>query len=213
MKKQFPFIILLLLGLTSCIEIVEEITIYSNNSGKIKYRLETNQITSLINNLTGLLDVSTENKVKEMAGKYAAELESYNGIDSVRFSWNEKKSRNILEFSFSGADELNDAIYQLFGYKKNIFSPKYLKTNQHVFIRKNFSPWIKKYLESENIEIPEDDFLEMITYKTIIHYPKEVKKFRGSNIRLMSNGKQLVQTNNVKEVLENKTDVSIRCRL
>ncbi len=213
MSKKFPVILLLCFGLTSCVEIVEEVTIYSNNSGNIKYRIETSQIASLINNLTGLLDVSSEKKVKEMARKYAVQLESYNGIDSVRFNWNEKKSQNILEFSFTGADELNDAIYQLFGYKKNIFSPKYLKTKQHVFVRKNFSPWVKKYFESEKIEIPEEDFLEMITYKTIIHYPKEVRRFKGSNIRLTNNGKQLVQINNLKEILENKADVGIRCRL
>ena len=213
MSKKFPVILLLCFGLTSCVEIVEEVTIYSNNSGNIKYRIETSQIASLINNLTGLLDVSSEKKVKEMARKYAVQLESYNGIDSVRFNWNEKKSQNILEFSFTGADELNDAIYQLFGYKKNIFSPKYLKTKQHVFVRKNFSPWVKKYFESEKIEIPKEDFLEMITYKTIIHYPKEVRRFKGSNIRLTNNGKQLVQINNLKEILENKADVGIRCRL
>jgi hypothetical protein len=211
MKRIFP-VFIFLFGFTSCIEIVEEITIFNNKSGNIKYRIETNQIASFLNKFTNLIDVTFENQLKEKTKALAGKINTYEGIDSVIYNWDGKKNKNLLEFSFTSADALNDAVYQLLGYKKSLFTPKYLKATDHKFQRKNFSPWVKKYLETEGIEIPIEEITNLVTYKTIVHYPKEVKKFSGKNLKLIDNRKQLVQTNNLKEVLENKTDVGIKSR-
>jgi hypothetical protein len=212
MKRIFSVFFLFLLSLTSCIEIVEEITLYDNHSGNIKYRLETNQIASFLNNLTDLLDGSFENHLKGKTREFAGKIKSYEGIDSVKFNWDGKKNKNLLEFSFSSPGALNDAIYQLIGYKKNLFTPVYIKATSHAFQRKNFAPWVKKYLENEGIEIPAKDFMDLVTYKTIVHYPTEVKRFKGKNLKLTDNRKGLIQTNNLREVLENKTNVSIKSK-
>jgi hypothetical protein len=82
----------------------------------------------------------------------------------------------------------------------------------HKFQRKNFSPWVKKYLAKEKIELPPGDLIEFISFNTIIQYPDEVKNYAGKNLELSENRKMLIQTNKLNDVLENKTNVGIKSR-
>ena len=210
MKKTLPVFFLLFLSLTSCIEIVEEITLHSDQSGKIKYRIKTNQIVSFLDNFSDLIDLSLEKQLKSEAEEFASKLKNQEGIDSITINLEGKLSDYFMGFSFASADDLNDAVYRVLGYKENIFSPKYLKITKHNFNRKNFSPWIKKYFEQEGIDLPSEDLLTMVYFKTIIYYPQEVKKHRGDNIELSGNRKKLSQKNSLIDVLENKTNVGIK---
>ncbi len=212
MKKILPVFFLLFLSLTSCIEIVEEITLHSDQSGKIKYRIKTNQIISFLDNFSDLIDLSLEKQLKSEAEEFASKLKNQEGIDSITINLKGKLSDYSMGFSFASADDLNDAVYRVLGYKENIFSPKYLKITKHNFNRKNFSPWIKKYFEQEGIDLPSGDLLTMVYFKTIISYPREVKNYRGDNIELSGNRKNLSQKNSLINVVENKTNVGIKSR-
>ncbi len=213
MKKFFPvFLFLTLLFTTSCIEIVEEITLHSNQSGNIKYRIKTNQFVSLLDKFSDIIDISLEKQLKTEAEKFAVKIRNQQGIDSIKINLDGKISSFSMGFSFSSADNLNNAIYHIFGYKPNMFSPKYLKVTSHKMSRKNFSPWVKKYFEQEGIEIPEGEITNMIYFKTIVNYPQKIKKQRGENIVLSANGKILSQRNTFTDVFDNKTNVSIKSR-
>ncbi len=212
MKKILPVFILLFLSLTSCIEIIEEITVHSDQSGKIKYRIKTNQIVSFLDNFSDLIDISLEKQLKSEAEEFASKLKNQQGIDSITINLEGKLSDYSMGFSFASADDLNNAVYRVLGYKENILSPKYLKITKHNFNRKNFSSWVKKYFDQEGIDFPSGDLLTMVYFKTIIYYPQEVKKYRGDNIELSGNRKQLSQKNPLIDVLENKTNVGIKSR-
>jgi hypothetical protein len=212
MKKILPVFFLLFLSLTSCIEIVEEITLHNDQSGKIMYCMKTNQIVSFLDNISDLLDISLENQLKSEAEKFASKIKKQEGIDSITINLEGELSDYSMEFCFASADDLNNAVYSVLGYKENIFSPKYLKITEHKFNRKNFSPWVKKYFEQEGIDLPSGGLLKMVYFKTIIYYPREVKKHRGDNIELSGNQKKLSQKNSLIDVLENKTNVSIKSR-
>jgi hypothetical protein len=212
MKKILPVFFLLFLSLTSCIEIVEEITLHSDQSGKIKYRMKTNQIVSFLDNFSDLIDISLEKQLKSEAEKFASKLKNQEGIDSITINLERKLSDYSMGFSFTSADDLNNAVYSVLGYKENIFSPKYLKITEHNFSRKNFSPWVKKYFAQEGIDLTSGDLLTMVYFKTIIYYPREVNNYRGDNIELSSNRKKLSQKNSLIDVLENKTNVAIKSR-
>jgi hypothetical protein len=212
MKKILPFFILLFLSFTSCIEIVEEITMHDDNSGNIYYHLETNGISRLLNNFSGLLDSSIENQIKEYVEELAIKMKGQKGIDSVKYKLDGNKDNFQLRFSFAKPENLNDAIYNLLGYEENIFSPKYIKVNNHNFQRKNFAPWIKKYLAKVEIDLPLMDIASMVTYKTIVHFPKKVKHFKGSNLEISDDRMKLTQRKKLTEVLENKTNVSIKSK-
>jgi hypothetical protein len=212
MKIKLLFFSLLLLGFTSCIEIVEEITVHKNNSGSIKYRLETTRMSSLINSFTEIIDVSVENQLKEDIEAFALKLKSLEGIDSVRLKLDGKPGNYILQFSFENPDYLNNAIYSLLGYEKTMFSPKYLTLTDHRFHRNNFSPWIKKYLNKEEVEIPAKEFITMVNYKTIVNYPEKIKRYKGRNLIISEDRRHLTQRCKLQEVIDNKTNVSIRSK-
>ena len=212
MKKILLFLLILSLGLTSCVEIVEEITLHNNKSGNIRYKLETNQLASFLNTFSEFIDGSIENQMKTQVAAFALNLKSQEGIDSVRFNMDGKSGNPFLEFSFTNPDALNNAIYKIFRYEKNMFSPKYIKLTNHNFQRKNFSPLVQKYLEKEKIELQAKDIVNIIAFKTIIHFPVEVNKYRGNNLEISDNRKSIIQKNKLSDVLENKTNVAIKSR-
>jgi hypothetical protein len=212
MKKILLFLFIFPLGLTSCVEIVEEITLHSNKSGNIKYKLETDQFASFLNTFSEFIDGSIENQMKTQVEAFALNLKSQEGIDSVRFNTDGKSGNTLLEFSFTNPDALNNAIYKIFRYEKNMFSPKYIKLTNHNFQRKNFAPLVQKYLEKEKIKLQTRDIINLIAFKTIIQYPVEVKKYRGNNLEISDNRKSIIQKNKLSDVLENKTNVAIKSR-
>jgi hypothetical protein len=212
MNKIIPFFFLLFLSLTSCIEIVEEITLHKDKSGNIKYRLETNQISSFLNSFSDFIDLPIENRLKTEVEKFALKIKHQEGIDSVKFNIDEKSGYSLLTLSFTNQDALNNAIYSILGYKKKMFSPKYIKITNHNFQRKNFSPWVKKYLEKEKVDIPGKELISMVTFKTIINYPVVVKKFKGKNLSLSTDRLKITQKNKLNDVFDNKTNVSIKSK-
>jgi hypothetical protein len=213
MKKILIFLLsFLLFGLTSCIELVEEITVHKNKSGNIKYRLETTQLSSFLNSFTEILDISIENQLKGDIEAFALKLKSLEGIDSVQLKLEGKTGKYFLKFSFKNPDDLNNAMYSILGYEKNIFSPKYLKLNDHRFQRNNFSPWIKKYLSKEDVQISAMEFISVIGYKTIVNYPEKIKSFKGTNLAISEDRRRLTQKSKLEDVIESKTNVSIKSR-
>jgi hypothetical protein len=212
MKKIIPVVLIFTILFTGCIEIVEEITLHKNQSGNIRYRIKTNQLISFIDNFTNWIDLSFENQLKSEADKFASKIKKQEGIDSVKINLSGKFSDYNMGFSFSSADNLNNAFYEVFGYKPSIFSPKYLKVTEHHLSRKNFSPWVKKYFEQEGIELPTGELLNNVYFKTVIYFPKEIKKHRGDNISLSGDRKVLTQKNKLMNVIENKSNVSIKSK-
>lgn len=212
MKKTVIILILSCVLLSGCIEIVEEITINKDQSGKVEYRIETNLMGSLINNLTDLMDINLENQMKSEVEKLSGKLRREKGITNVTINTKGNLTDYTFEFEFSSASDLNTAFYNLFGLKENLFSPKYLKLDNHHFKRMNFAPWIKKYLEKEGIELPQEELTAMVFYKTVIHFPREVIKFRGDGLQLINDRKTLFQKHSLSAILGNKADVGIKTR-
>jgi hypothetical protein len=212
MKKTVFILILFTILFSGCIEIVEEITINNDQTGKIEYRIETNQIISLLNNFTDMMDIALENQIKSEAKSLAERIGREKGIKNVKVNTKGDLTNYSFEVDFASADDLNTAIYHLFGYKQNMLSPKYLKMGKHHFKRKNFAPYVKKYFEEEGIELPEEDLLSVVNFKTVVNFPRDIKNFRGDGLQLMNNKKTLIQKHPFSGILENETNVSIKTR-
>lgn len=212
MKKTVIIILLSSVLLSGCIEIVEKITINKDQSGQVEYRIETNQILSLLNNFADLMDKTFENQIRLETEKLAGKLSKEKGIKNVKINTKGDLTDYLFKFEFSSAEDLNTAIYNLFGYDQNLFSPKYLKIDNHHFKRKNFAPWVKKYLDKEGIELPQEEISSLIFYKTVINFPDEVIKFRGDGLQLVNNRKTLIQKHSLSGILDNKLNVGIKTR-
>jgi len=212
MKKFIPLIIILSVTLTSCIEIIEEITLNKDQSGSISYSLETNELGYLLNNFTNLFDVSIENHLKDKFEELASGLKNKQGINNVDLSIDKRSGSYGLMCDFSNSKDFNSALYEIFGYKKNLFTPGYIKVSKHKFKRINFAPWVKKYFEKEDIQIPAEEVLEMITYKTIINLPDEVKSVKNKTTKLSNNRKTVTQSYKAIDIINNKANVRSRIK-
>ena len=211
MKKLIP-IVVILFSFTSCIEISEEIHINKDKSGILSYKLESNQLGILFNKLSGFIDITFEEQLKEKAEDLAFLLKQKEGIRHVEFNIDHNTMDYELKCEFSDTKKLNVAIYEVFGYKKTFFSPSYLKVSNHIVKKINFSPMLKSYLEDEGIEIPPEYFSEVIYFKSTIILPEKVKNAKGSQVIIKNEKNMVNQKFRLTDVIENKVNVGIKIR-
>ncbi len=207
MKKTVFFALLIAVVFTGCIDIVEEINVNKDQSGHLSYRIETNDLGGILNSISGLIDIQIENQLTAKASEYAEKLRGKKGIENVNYSLNKKTGIYELSFDFATSRDLNDALYEVAGYRKNLFSPQYIRITNHKVKRINFAPWLRKYLKHENIDIPSKDVLDLVQFKSIVKVPEVAKNVKNKNSKLAENGLEIVQKNSLTDILNNKVNV------
>ncbi|MCD4695655.1 MAG: hypothetical protein K8S16_05370 [Bacteroidales bacterium] len=213
MKKISPYFVLpLLLFFSSCLEIVEKVTVNENKSGKISYTLKTNESGSLLNLLSGLFDASIEDQVITETNKLIGQLQGQPGISNIHFSTQSKNGLFALSFEFDNTKYLNRALYKMSGSKKTIFTPGYMKISRHKFKKINFSPWLKMYFEKENTELPDPYIISMISFSSVIEFPGKIKKIQPKTLKAGPENKSVSKTYYLLNILEEKTNTGIRVK-
>jgi copper chaperone CopZ len=212
MRQIFPILFILAFSLTSCIEIVEEINITENKSGNISIKIESDNSGLILNIVNNLFGNSYEDQIKAELDKIARKLTNEKGIEKVEVNLEESSGEYGISCNFSNTADLNRALYKAFGYKKTIFSPGYVKAGSHRLKKMNITPYIKKYLDKENITIPEAYILEMIDYKCIYHVPNEIKRTSNTKVEITNNSKTATIDFPIEKVLDNKVNTGIKIR-
>jgi len=211
MKKLIPIVVIFFLQ-TSCIEISEEINVNNDKSGSLSYKLESDQFGILFSKLSGLIDFKFEEQLKERADELVFLLRQKDGINKVEFNIDRENMYYELNCKFSDTKKLNKALYEVFGYKKSMFSPGYLKISDHTVKKINFSPYLKRYLEDEGIEVPSEFFFGDVYFKSTIVIPGNVKNVKGSQVSVIKGKNMVNQKFKFTDVMENKVNVGIKIR-
>lgn len=212
MRKINLFFILLALLFTSCIEIVEEIIVNKDLSGTIKYSLETNEMGLFFNNISGLFNASVEDQVEKEVQKLISKLENQQGITNLSYNLDQRSGDYYLSFDFKDYKKFNNALYEMSGNKKTFFTPSYFKIRKHSFKKINFSPWLKKYIEKENIEFPSPMITEMISFYSYIYLPDKISKVKPKDVIIYENENKTKQRFSVSEILNDKVNTSIKIK-
>jgi hypothetical protein len=168
----------LLFGLTSCFELVEEIEIKKDKSGSVSYRIESEEGGSFIENMTGMLQLSVDDAVRSEAEKMVRALQAQPGISNIHFNLSGSITGSSIQFDFDHPKSLNAALYKISGNTKKWFSPGYFKVGCGGFKRINFAPWITRYLEKEKIDLPPAYVTDLVAYKTVVHVPADIRKVK-----------------------------------
>jgi hypothetical protein len=212
MRKVVPIIFFLMLFTTSCIEIVEEVTVNPDRSGTISYSIESDQLTALFSNLAGIFD---QNSLKEMLTKrfeqFAMKFKNSRGIKNVRFIIGDNITDASLSFDFSNTKELNEALYEIAGSKKTFFAPSYLKIGKHKLKKFNIAPYLKKQLRDQDILIPEE-VMNMVEIKSIYNFPGKIKSVKGKSATMSENQQTVIQKFEFKKVYENEVNTGVRIK-
>jgi hypothetical protein len=212
LKKTVLLVSILSVFLTGCVEIVEEIFINKDRSGTIIYRVETNGAGILLNNISGFLDQSIEDQLEAEAFKFIKQLEDQPGISNLEYKLSIRSEEYYVKCDFENYKVFNEALYKVSGNKKSWFSPPYFRIKRNQFKKINFSPWIKRYAEKENIELPSPVFANMISFSSTIHTPEQIIKIKPSTVELKEDKTTTKQNFLFVDILENNVNTGIRIR-
>ena len=205
---KFIAFIIILFSLTSCIELLDDITINKDGSGKFKFnvnlsssKVETNSILALDtvdgNHVPKREDI--EKEIKEFKSK----LEKQPGISNViiETNWNDL----IIKFScdFESVDKLQTGIKAaLLKVEKNqdinwlSWDGKCLKRNTPDLLLTNF--YNSNYLKPERLRLG--------TYTSITRFESEIKKYENQK-SVVSKSKKAIMIKTDTESLFNNTSV------
>ncbi len=202
----------LALSLSSCLEISETIKINKDQSGSVKYELKSTNTGNFLSKISGLFDISIEDQVISEAEKFVIQLRKQDGISNIQQNFDKHRGYYSVSFDFVNSKYVNEAVYNLAGSKKNIFTPGYIKVNKSQFKKINFSPWIKRYLEKEKIELPASPLTEAITFTSIVELPNTIVKVKPKNVIISKDQKVVTQEFPLLEITSGKAKTGIRIK-
>ena len=198
--------------LTGCIEIIETIHINKDRSGSIEYRVNTSQASSWLGNISGMIDNSLEEQIRDEALQMVNILHQQEGISNVKYKLGKLSGDFFLQFDFKTAENYNKALYSMGGARKTLFSPGYLKISKHKIKKMNFTPWLNGYLKKENIEITQSFISDMITFSSIVEVPSEVKRVKPANVKVPKDASKVVQRLSFTQILVDKKSTGLRVK-
>lgn len=204
-------IVFISLSLTSCIDLVEEVTVNKDLSGKYEMRLETSGFGGMMSQMGGVPDVP---QIQELDEKLRL-LKSQSGISNIKKDLNAKQLKFNISFDFANEKSLNNALYALAEIKPNMFLKKFLKIKKNKVVRPNLSPYLERLLEEQNIseQIPSEDMLNYVNYKFIVNTPKDIKSASGERAMVQSNKTTVISSYSFRELLINKENVYLKIKM
>lgn len=204
-------IVFISLSLTSCIDLVEEVTINKDLSGKYEMYLETSGFGGMMSQMGGVPDVP---QIQELDEKLRL-LRTQPGISNIKKDLNAKQLKFNISFDFENEKALNNALYALAEIKPNMFLKKFLKIKKNKVVRPNLSPYLERLLEEQNIseQLPSEDMLNYVNYKFIVNTPKDIKGASGKRAVIQSNKTTVISSYSFRELLINKENVYVKIRM
>jgi hypothetical protein len=198
-----------LLFLQSCVEIVEEVTVNNDRSGRVVLSLNIGKENGLFGLISQFADLSFMDEIEDEVGKTIYVLKQQKGISNVVF---EKGRKMKLSFDFDNHKNLNKALYAVTGNEKTIFNPAIYKVRKNSFVKKNMTTWAKLMMEANKDEMPDDIVFDMVEITTIVHLPNPAKGFSGKGIQVSKDKLTLKSSNFVSDILEENISTKMKVR-
>ncbi len=212
MKKVFFILLPLVFLFSSCVEIVEEITVNADQSGTASLHMDLGTFGSLATSLGGkYFQGNMLDQLKKLPETAAGILKNINGLTNV-VPITDKKGLYSVSFNFKNAKQLNAALYKLLGIKKPFFAPNYMRLNKRKLVKKNYAPDLRLFIKKYKDQLKDAEFLKLITYKTIFHFPREVTHFSNKKSTLSTDKKTLEFKCTLDELLTSGTNIGNKVR-
>lgn len=201
-------IVLTSLSLTSCIEIIEEIWVKKDRSGKVSLRIESGAVGFLFTTLGDYIQPKLLNQVTTAPSTYAKKLKEVKGVSQVQTVNDLKNGQLGLNFEFENPSALNHAWYSFLGFDKKFYHPRLYKIHRHKLKKKNIHPYLQRYLIENKDEISSPEVLKMIRFASIYHLPATVKKAKNADNVKLNQDTIVIQSHSVESLMKVKTDLS-----
>lgn len=191
---------------------MEDIWIERDKSGTITYSIETPGAGGLLQGLASMLNSPAEQNVRNEVGKVIRELERQEGISNLRYNLDGRAGRYFVQFDFNHVSDYNNAIYALVGSKKNLFTPGYLKAGSTRFKKIDFSRWVNKYFEKEDLEKPSPFITDNISFRSVIHAPGDIRGIKSRTVASTPTPQSVEQKFLLTDILDGNVNTGMRIR-
>lgn len=207
--KHFLFVSLLLI-LSSCVEIIDDISIKSDGSGTFKYTVNLSSSKVKVNSFLALdsLDgkkVPSLSDIQEKIALYKAKIEQKEGISNVKVDANYTDFILKFQCDFKSVDALQKA-----------FKDIVIEENKNKEIKEINHDWLDwdgtKLTRSvptlttqttEKLKAEDAEALKNGTYVSISRFDRPVEKFDNSNAQLSANKMAVMVRSNTYSLAQN----------
>jgi len=195
--RQLKFFILIGLStlLTGCFEIIEELKLNEDGSGKFTMIFNFSQSKTDINTIL-LLDeihgykVPSIQEINLKIERFKDSISQVKGISNVKTDFNDREY--ILEFSceFDQVERLNEGIYKLWHYrdKSNARLEDYFRYQNHVFYRNSGTLIEVLY---QKMKLTDREVLQGAQYTSVYQFSDEVVA-QNNSLAKVSSSKNIV---------------------
>ena len=171
--------VLLSLTMTSCIDIIDEIVLNKDKSGKVFIGLQSQMLASVMSAARQELGPEMAEQLQSFPAASAEKLKDIKGIHEVN-AWDViSEGRLGIAFSFDNPKALNRAYYRLMDMEKKWYHPKIVKIGRHHISRRNITPQLIEQLEENNPDIAAAPFIKYLNIRTVLRLPAEAKSVKS----------------------------------
>lgn len=200
--KSLKWLLLVLMGttmLTSCFDILEEVTYHKDGSGEFKYVFDMSGLKPMMDMVaamdsTGEMSMDT---LSALSREFSSKVQGLAGISDIEEIKNEETFHYGVSFKFDNLDALNAAVNQLTeGPGISTGEADIFDGSKKKFIRLDAGKISSIFDEmmgeagGENAEMAMM-FLKDVSYTTVYHFDKKVKKMSNEKA-VLSNDKKTV---------------------
>lgn len=213
MKKNLLFLFVLIFSLSSCIEILDDLTIHADGSGTFRYNVNLSSNKIKVNSILALdsLDgqkVPKIEDIKEKVQQFIKTLDAQNGISNVKIE------ENYTDFIFKFSCDFTNVLLLQEGIKTTISSMTKEKNTSE--LNHNWITWDGTKLtrsiptitlnKVKDLKQSDIDQLKQGSYTSISRFDKPVEKF-GNTAAILSKNKQAVMIKTDTYSLKENPDI------
>jgi hypothetical protein len=213
--KYFYFLLILLL--TSCVEIIEDLKLNLDGSGTFKYTLNLSSSKTKVKSFLFLdsLDgkkVLKENEIKEKIKTLRNDLLKEPGITKVLISEDYENYVVKFEIDFKNVDNLENGLKNVVKnfYPNNDYDYDWVSYNNKVLIR-NIPSFSVDYIKT----YPSSNFtnLNLGSYTSILRFPSKVDTFTNLSTVKSKSGMAIMVKVTPDEILKNQNILNNKINL
>ncbi len=196
--------------LTSCIDIVDDLTLNADGSGTFKYTINLSSSKAKINSILALdsLDgkpVPSKDDIRLKINEFKIKLAQKEGIKNVFIEEDYTNYFFKLSCDFDEVGQLQDAIKktinEILKHSKNEF-------DEHqwvVLVGNTLSRSVPQAIvdQAKKLKREDSDLLKQGSYTSITRFEKEIEKFDNESAQLSKNKKALMLRVNTHSLLNN----------
>jgi len=209
MKNKIVVLTLILSSVftTSCIDVIEELWVHNDKTGEASFQIDLGSLGLLISSASDYIDKDMFKEIVNAPNAKSKLIKDIKGISEVKPINLIKSGKLGLKFKFENQKALNNAYYSLLGVDKKWYYPAIFKIKNHKFKKLNLARYLQDYLKENKDKFKDENLMKMITYKSIYHFPKEVKSMKNKNHTKLIPKNTVIQSYEMNTLLNEDVDL------